>query len=303
MIHSMTAFGSGRSDTEHGSLTLELRSVNSRFLDLHFRLPDELRSVETPLRERLTQALARGKVEIRVNLQRRINTHPDAIHLPAVAQAAELFQRVRSAFPEVVPPRLTEVLNWPGVQTNTESDDAWREPALAALDDALSQLSAARAREGERLAQMIQQRAEQVRHIVAEVETHLPDLLQDYRERLAKKLHDAMEQAFPGGFQAISGAELSERLAQESTLFGLRIDVAEELSRLQSHLSELTGLLNGKTKGRHGATGKRLDFLFQEMNREANTLGSKAGSMDVTRAAMDLKLLIEQMREQAQNIE
>ncbi|MCK9508367.1 MAG: YicC family protein [Pigmentiphaga sp.] len=303
MIHSMTAFGSGRGDTEQGSLTLELRSVNSRFLDLHFRLPDELRGLEAPLRDRLTQSLARGKIEIRANLQRRINTHPDALHLPALEQAAELFKRVQHAFPDVVPPRFTELLNWPGVQANAESEDAWRDPALAALNDALSQLSAARAREGERLAQMIQQRAEQVRQIVADVETHLPALLSDYRERLSKKLHDAMEQAFPGGFQSISGAELSERLAQESTLFGLRIDVAEELSRLQSHLTELTGLLSGKGKGKHGATGKRLDFLFQEMNREANTLGSKAGSVEVTRAAMDLKLLIEQMREQAQNIE
>jgi uncharacterized protein (TIGR00255 family) len=141
------------------------------------------------------------------------------------------------------------------------------------------------------------------------VQAHLPQLLADHRDRQAAKLRESVESAFPGGFTHISGAELSERLSQEANLFALRIDVAEELSRLRSHLEELRHLLSdggGKAaagKKSAGSAGKRLDFLFQEMNREANTLGSKAGSMEVTRAAMDLKLLIEQMREQAQNIE
>lgn len=131
----------------------------------------------------------------------------------------------------------------------------------------------------------------------------MPQLLAEHREKLATKLRESLEAAFPGGFAHISGAELTERVAQEAGLFALRIDVAEELSRLRSHLEELRHLLGeGGGKGK-GSAGKRLDFLFQEMNREANTLGSKAGSLEVTRAAMDLKLLIEQMREQAQNIE
>jgi len=145
--------------------------------------------------------------------------------------------------------------------------------------------------------------------VVDIVQTHLPQLLADHRDKLAAKLRESVESAFPGGFTHISGTELSERLSQEANLFALRIDVAEELSRLRSHLEELRHLLTdggGKAvsgKKNAGSAGKRLDFLFQEMNREANTLGSKAGSMEVTRAAMDLKLLIEQMREQAQNIE
>ncbi len=159
---------------------------------------------------------------------------------------------------------------------------------------------------------MMRECADGVARIVDTVQAHLPQLLADHRDKLAAKLRESVESAFPGGFAHITGAELSERLSQEANLFALRIDVAEELSRLRSHLEELRHLLTdggGKQGGKHGdkkpagSAGKRLDFLFQEMNREANTLGSKAGSMDVTRAAMDLKLLIEQMREQAQNIE
>lgn len=150
---------------------------------------------------------------------------------------------------------------------------------------------------------MMRECADGVGRIVELVEGHLPQLLAEHREKLATKLRESLEAAFPGGFAHISGAELTERVAQEAGLFALRIDVAEELSRLRSHLEELRHLLGeGGGKGK-GSAGKRLDFLFQEMNREANTLGSKAGSLEVTRAAMDLKLLIEQMREQAQNIE
>ncbi|EWM43578.1 hypothetical protein D556_3641 [Bordetella holmesii 41130] len=151
--------------------------------------------------------------------------------------------------------------------------------------------------------------ADGVGRIVELVESHLPQLLADHRDKLATKLRESLEAAFPGGFAHISGAELTERVAQEAGLFAMRIDVAEELARLRSHLEELRHLFSegaGKASGKgsaKGSAGKRLDFLFQEMNREANTLGSKAGSLEVTRAAMDLKLLIEQMREQAQNIE
>ncbi|MDX3905065.1 MAG: YicC family protein [Pigmentiphaga sp.] len=306
MIRSMTAFGAARADTEHGSVSIELRSVNSRFLDLHFRMPDELRALEAPLRDMLTRAVARGKVEVRASIQRRLSTDPDSINVAALEQAATLFRKVQAVFPDAQPPRLAELLSWPGVQAAEESEDTWREAALRAAGEALTQMQEARDREGERLAAMIADRAAAVAAIVAEVETRLPQLVQEYRDRLARKLRDTVEAAFPGGFQHIRGEELSERLAHEATLFGLRVDVAEELSRLHSHLDELKQLIakgGAGKKADKGSAGKRLDFLFQEMNREANTLGSKAGGLEVTRAAMDLKLLIEQMREQAQNIE
>jgi uncharacterized protein (TIGR00255 family) len=175
----------------------------------------------------------------------------------------------------------------------------------------LAQLLEGRQREGARLALTMLDTAKQVLTIVSEVETLMPVLLATQRDKLAQKLKDTLQNAFPNGFTHISGAELSERIASESSLFALRIDVAEELARLKSHLAELEYLLSGqpakqgqpKTGAAATSIGKRLDFLFQEMNREANTLGSKAGSLEMTRAAMNLKLLIEQMREQAMNLE
>ena len=304
MIRSMTAFGAARADTDHGSISLELRGVNSRFLDLHFRMPDELRHVEAPLRELLTRTIARGKIEVRASIQRRILTDPDAINMAALEQAAALFRKVQAVVPDATPPRLSELLAWPGVQGTEESEDTWRDATLSAAREALTQMQAARDREGQRLAEMIADRADAVEEIVKQVAHRMPQLVEEYRERLARKLRDTIEAAFPAGFQNIKGEELSERLQHESTIFGLRIDVAEELSRLQSHLVELRQLISAQGgKQDKGSAGKRLDFLFQEMNREANTLGSKAGGLEVTRAAMDLKLLIEQMREQAQNIE
>ncbi|ARP94025.1 YicC/YloC family endoribonuclease [Bordetella genomosp. 13] len=315
MIRSMTAFGNARADLEQGSLALELRSVNSRYLDLYFRLPDELRHTETPLRELLTANLARGKVEVRVSYTRAASAELNTLDPAWLQRLAAQLEAARQILPEVAAPRLAELYNWPG-QRNADALDpqVWGAACMQAAQQALSQMQEARAREGERLAAMMRECAEGVARIVDGVETHLPQLLADHRERLATKLRESVESAFPGGFANITGAELSERLAQEANLFALRIDVAEELSRLRSHLEELRHLLGdgsgaakssgGKRGGpAGGSAGKRLDFLFQEMNREANTLGSKAGSMEVTRAAMDLKLLIEQMREQAQNIE
>jgi len=311
MIRSMTASGNARADLEQGSLALELRSVNSRYLDLYFRLPDELRHTETPLRELLTANLARGKVEVRVSYTRNAGTELGALDPAWLQRLAAQLQAARQVLPEVAAPRLAELYNWPG-QRNADALDpqAWGAACLQAAQQALEQMQQARTREGERLAGMMRSCAEDMARIVDGVETHLPQLLADHREKLATKLRESVEAAFPGGFAHISGPELSERLAHEATLFALRIDVAEELSRLRSHLEELRHLLGdggGKQAGKRGSAGgsagKRLDFLFQEMNREANTLGSKAGSLDVTRAAMDLKLLIEQMREQAQNIE
>jgi len=304
MIRSMTAFGSAQAGPETAAVALELRSVNSRFLDLYFRLPEELRQAEAPLRELLSGALSRGKVEIRASCVRNASGEASVLDPAWLESVAAQLRTARAAFPDMAAPRLVELLNWPGQRGESAPEpQALAAACLEAAGQALAQLQQARQREGERLAAMMRDCAQKVGAIVDQVETHLPALLAEHRERLAAKLREAVESAFPGGFAHISGPELSERLAQEATLFALRIDVAEELSRLRSHLEELRHILEGSGGKRGGSAGKRLDFLFQEMNREANTLGSKAGSVDVTRAAMDLKLLIEQMREQAQNIE
>src|SRR5690606_33446344 len=203
-------------------------------------------------------------------------------------------------------PRLAELLSGSG---NSALDpEIWLGMCAQATEHALAELQAAREREGQRLATMMLDCARDVGSIVEHVEQQLPELLAEHQEKISNKLRDALNVASPEGFAQISGAELSARIAQEASLFSLRIDVAEELSRLRSHIAELehlltTGEADNKGKKNSGSAGKRLDFLFQEMNREANTLGSKASALSVTRAAIDLKLLIEQMREQAQNIE
>ena len=323
MIHSMTAFGSARADVPQGTLSLEIRSVNSRFLDLYFKLPEELRHAEAPLREMLTAAFARGKIEIRASFVRQDKGDAAKLDTQWIEQLAQQFAQARAILPDLAPPRMIELMNWPG-QRNAEAFDGevWVQACLNAATDVIDQLKSARQREGERLAQVMIDCANNAASIVEQVSTHLPTMIKEHREKLAAKLRDSVSAAFPSGFTQISGTELSERLSQEATLFALRIDVAEELARLRSHLTELrlilgapadqiqlveqapaTGKKGAPAAKRSGSAGKRLDFLFQEMNREANTLGSKAASIEVTRAAMDLKLVIEQMREQAQNLE
>ncbi|MFY9136119.1 YicC/YloC family endoribonuclease [Zwartia sp.] len=311
MIKSMTAFGSGKSESFFGSVTVELRSVNSRFLDVQFRLPDELRLAEQTIKERLSSELSRGKVEVRAHFSRTQSSEQAEISEDVLLRAAAQLHRVRQVLPETASPTLSEIMNLSGAQHVQVDPDLWLAACQAALEFALVELSAGRLREGQRLARAMLETATQINVIVCEVEQQMPLLLATQKERLAQKLRETIQNAFPAGFTHISGAELSERLASESSLFALRIDVAEELARLKSHLTELEFLLQDdsgssaklKNNTPRGSAGKRLDFLFQEMNREANTLGSKAGSLEMSKAAIDLKLLIEQMKEQAMNIE
>jgi len=310
MIKSMTAFGSGKSEQAFGSVTIELRSVNSRFLDVQFRLPDELRLAEQPIKGRLSAELSRGKIEVRANFNRAQTTNQTDISEEVLLRVAAQLERVRTILPETASPSLADMLSWTVTQHPQVDPELWMSACIQAFDAALAELSAGRQREGQRLSQAMLETANQIRKVVDEVGQQMPHLLVAQKERLAQKLRETIQNAFPSGFTYISGPELSERLASESSLFALRIDVAEELTRLKSHLSELEFLLQDapdsakqKSPAVRGSAGKRLDFLFQEMNREANTLGSKAGSLEMSKAAIDLKLLIEQMKEQAMNIE
>lgn len=311
MITSMTAFGSGKSEHSFGSVTVELRSVNSRFLDIQFRLPDELRMAEQLMKERLAAELSRGKIEVRAHFSRAQNAVQTEISEEALLLVAQQLAQVRKVLPETVSPSFYEMLSSMNAQHAPIDPELWMGACQEALTTALSELLSGRQREGHRLSLAMLETANQIGQIVEAVEQQMPLLIQTQKERLAQKLRETIQHAFPSGFNHISGPELSERLASESSLFALRIDVAEELTRLKSHLTELGYLLkdgpesSGKQKGNpaRGSAGKRLDFLFQEMNREANTLGSKAGSLEMSKAAIDLKLLIEQMKEQAMNIE
>jgi uncharacterized protein (TIGR00255 family) len=288
MISSMTGYAVRSLDIERGTLQLELKSVNSRYLDFHFRISDELRALEMPLRELLAARLSRGKVECRLFLNTSA-AQPEQMQLNAelLATLQALNDRVCRVLPDAAPLSANDVLRWPGMLGDQSVDAAALGPQVLALArEVLEEFSASRVREGEKLAAMIVDRASAMRRIVAEVAPRIPEAQALYMDKLRQRLTEAL------------GDSSDDRVLQEVAIFASRIDVAEELTRLTAHLDEVERVLR---KG--GACGKRLDFLMQELNREANTLGSKSAVTEVSQASMDLKLLIEQMREQIQNLE
>jgi uncharacterized protein (TIGR00255 family) len=284
----MTGFATVAVAVGQTTLNLELRTVNSRFLDLHFRLPDELRVVEPLLRERITGALSRGKVDCRGGLQANGDHARElALSAPLLGRLVALDAHVRNALPDAAPLSVAEILRWPGMLgDDAVSVEALSDAAARAVRQALDELTASRRREGARLSAMLMERVTRMRELVAQVTPRVPEVVQEYQAKLTARLQEAI------------GSGDEERIRTEVALFAVRIDVAEELSRLSAHLEEVERILD---KG--GAAGKRLDFLMQELNREANTLASKSVAQDVGNVAMELKLLIEQMREQVQNIE
>jgi uncharacterized protein (TIGR00255 family) len=288
MICSMTGYAVRTRDVERGSLQLELKSVNSRYLDFHFRVAEELRALEMPLRELLAARLARGKVECRLAFT-VATARADQLEINGdlLATLHALDDRVRRQMPEARPLSVSDVLRWPGMFGDQDIDHAALAPEVLALArEALDEFAASRGREGEKLAAMIVDRVAAMRAIVARVAPRIPQAQALYTDKLRERLNEAL------------GSASDERILQEVAVFATRIDVAEELSRLTTHLDEVERVLK-----HGGACGKRLDFLMQELNREANTLGSKSAITEVSQASMDLKLLIEQMREQIQNLE
>ncbi|WP_345797844.1 DUF1732 domain-containing protein [Castellaniella sp. MT123] len=302
MIRSMTAYGASRLEAEQGALAVEVRSVNNRFLDLSLRIPEDLRFAEGQVRELATRHALRGKVEIKLSYSVTEREALRPIDALAVQGLAEQLAWARRYIPDLPAPTLAELPREGLARSGLDPDD-WMPLCEQACLQALEEFQAAREREGARLAQAMLGMADEIAAIVQQVEGELPTVVQAHQDRIAQRLREALMAASPDGFAAIGGAELSARIAQEASLFGLRVDVAEELTRLRSHLQELRDILGGNHASAARGSGKRLDFLFQEMNREANTLGSKAAALSGTQAAIDLKLLIEQMREQAQNIE
>ncbi|HEX7388223.1 MAG TPA: DUF1732 domain-containing protein [Castellaniella sp.] len=302
MIRSMTAFGAARLDAEPGTLNAEVRGVNNRYLDLTLRIPEDLRFAEARIRELVGQHAQRGKVELKLSYAVSDREGLRPIDIQALQDLAQQLARARAVIPDLPAPTLGE-LPREGNARGGLDPEVWSPLCEQACVQALAEFSANRQREGARLAQAMLTMATEISHIVDQVEAELPSVVAQHQERVAQRLREALVAASPDGFALISGAELTARVAQEASLFGLRVDVAEELTRLRSHLQELQDILSDTHGHASKGCGKRLDFLFQEMNREANTLGSKAAALSVTKAAIDLKLLIEQMREQAQNIE
>lgn len=288
MTASMTGFAARSLNLEHASVNIDLRSVNQRFLELHFRLADEFRPLEPQLRELLNQRLARGKVECRIGLTALPAATLDNGLNPAILERLAQWQDdVLERLPGAAPLSVNEVLRWPGaVQVAALSQEALNEAVLAGVRETLDELVESRQREGAKLRLHILERLDAAAAQVASLQPLLPALAAAQRDKLAERLREALGEAG------------HERLAQEVALAAQKADIDEEISRLTTHFAEVRRVLN-----QAGAAGKRLDFLMQELHREANTLGSKSVAVETSRVSLELKVLIEQMREQVQNIE
>ena len=288
MIYSMTGYAARTRDLERGALHIELKSVNSRYLDFQFRICEELRVVEPALRELFSARLTRGKLECRVSFAAATSrSQPQTINSDLLERLKSFEDQVLGELAQAAPLTVHEVLRWPGMFGDDSLDiDALVPSCMALAKDALEDFSASRAREGEKLAAVILERVARMRDLVRDVAPRIPAAQQAFQDKLKQRLVDAI------------GSADDERIRQEVAVFAVRIDVAEELARLSTHLDEVERVLKAG-----GASGKRLDFLMQELNREANTLGSKSVVTEVSQTAMELKLLIEQMREQIQNLE
>jgi uncharacterized protein (TIGR00255 family) len=288
MILSMTGFAAEAAELPGLSISVEIRSVNHRYLDVAVRLPDELRQLEPPLRERLAAELKRGKVECRVAMSR---TSPGAATLAVdaarVGQLADAAAEVMRMVPSAAPLSVNEILRWPGVMAEPSIPPEQLATTVTTLvDQALAALAASRRREGARVQAVLEAGCAGIEAQVARVSPRIPVIHAAFNDRLAQRLKDA-------------GLDPNEdRLKQEFAVFATKIDVAEELSRLSTHVAEVRRVLEAG-----GNAGKRLDFLAQELHREANTLGSKSVDAEISQVSLELKVLIEQMREQVQNVE
>ena len=324
----MTGYANAATQSPFGRIVVEIKSVNSRFLDLSFRTPDQLRAIEGLAREAIASNVHRGKLECRISFAPTA-AQDDVIHIDqaALARLAVAIDAVRAQVPHTAPPTASELLRWPGVlrtqpndepeaQPQTPDDDSprWQPPnlqppnsqppnsqplnlqsaVLTLLVQALADHDASRVREGAQLSRVMLEQLKGMESAISTLRQRVPELIAAQKQRMEDRLREALTAAGP----AVPLEETFERVRQEVAALGLRADVAEELDRLGAHIAECHRVISAG-----GAAGKRLDFLAQEMNREANTIGSKSLALEQTRAAMDLKLLIEQLREQVQNLE
>ena len=284
----MTGYAAASAESPRGRLTLELRSVNARFLDLQFRVAEELRALEPTLRELIGGRVARGKLDCRFYLNdSAAAAKPQRLNTDALQRLAQLSSEVAKAFPEAAPLRVADVLRWPGVIAEpTADEEALRRITSDVCRRALDELVATRSREGAKLAASILERVGAMRARVQEAAPLVPQAVAAYQAKITERLKEAV------------GSADDDRVRSELALFSAKADVGEELDRLRAHLSEVERVLR-----QGGPVGKRLDFIAQELNREANTLASKSASAQLSDCALELKLLVEQVREQVQNIE
>lgn len=288
MIFSMTGYAALEQPIENATLLLELRAVNSRYLDLHFKVDENLRNLEPVIRELVSAQLSRGKIECKLNLiQRTQANQATQLDETVMQKLVDMQTNVRVHFPQSRELSVADILRWPGVVlSDVTSYSTLVDDVKKLVLEGLQALNDSRAREGEKLKAIVLERLTQIEVLVEKVKPLLPALTKEYQSKLEAKLHESLKNID------------QERIAQELVLFAQRIDVDEELTRLTTHVSEVKRILNSSAPA-----GKRLDFLMQELNREANTLGAKSVSVQTTQVSMELKVLIEQMREQIQNLE
>ena len=297
----MTGYAVTTRETAAGTLTVELKSVNSRFLDLQFRINDELRAFEPAMREAIMARISRGKVECRLSFSRKAATATQNLNADLLAALAKMQAEIRQRFPDAQAMSVNELLRWPGViEEAAAAQDTLPVEVQTTMAEALEIFVATRAREGAALQTMLLARVDEMEAIVQRITPLVPQAIAQFQQKATERMREVLGLALQGanGTPSTSREEALERIRQEVTLYGIRVDVAEELSRLSAHLVETRAILK---KG--GQVGKRLDFMMQELNREANTLGSKAAVKELSDASMAMKLLIEQMREQVQNLE
>lgn len=288
MIRSMTAFASSEASQQGYRIGWEVRSVNHRYLDLSLRLPDAMRGIEADIRGRVAKVLRRGKVECTLSYQRDQQQQPQIeMNMDVVQALAVATKQIEDAFEQTRPVTALEILSWPGVQKEQTNDQTWlQEQAMQLLDQALTQMLEAREREGAKLKELIEERCERIQVQVQAARDRMPLVIQAVRERITTKVNELI--ADPD----------QERIEQELVMLAQKMDVDEEMDRLTTHVQEVRRALR-----QNEPVGRRLDFLMQELTREANTLGSKSNDQTTTAISIELKVLIEQMREQVQNIE
>ncbi len=296
-VYSMTGYAATQAPSPLGIISLEVRSVNSRFLDLTLRTADELKCTETALRSILTQSVGRGKVEIRTGVKAELNETSGSINPAALSLIQKLQAEVLSALPDARPMSAAEILAYPGVVRTAEANpEELTKIVSGLLTTALEAFKKSAEREGAALAEVLKGYCDKIDAIADAVQVRMPDIVAAAQAKLTQRLEDALSKALTAHSQ-LTSEEVNDRIRTEATLYAMKIDVDEEVNRLKTHTKEVRRVL---TAG--GPVGKRLDFLMQEMNREANTLGSKAAAIEMTDASLNLKLLIEQMREQIQNL-
>lgn len=297
-ISSMTGYANAKVQTDMGLLSIDIRSVNSRFLDLSFRASEEIRFLEPKFREIISGKIARGKMECRLNLVDSGLSADTALNEEALNKLMALQTQVLKTDPSATALRVADILNYPGiVAAPVPGPEVFAKQVLTGFEQCLEVFNESRQREGAALAQVLLKYCTQIEDLVNTLRPKIPEILQAQKDKLTERLEEALGTTLADGAQ-ITKEEVNERIRQEITLYGIKLDVNEEMERLCTHVKEVR-----RTLDRGGPVGRKLDFLMQELNREANTLGSKAVSISMTDTSVNLKLVIESMREQIQNLE